>query len=216
MTSSGRSRTWWEVWNRRAPELVEFNGTERCFDDFASYRAFVANEAAFVRESLALGASDTVLDLGCGTGILASFIAPHVRSIVALDYSEHALEVARAKHPAANVEYRQGDLAQVDPQDFDVNKAYAVGSLHYLDSYDAARDLLRRLIERGIEVVVVDVPDVEAQERVERHYDMDTYSHLYFDEARLNADFDGVVVRRGLFPEYSNDAVRFSFHLAAS
>jgi SAM-dependent methyltransferase len=157
-----------------------------------------------------------VLDLGCGTGILASFIAPYVRSIVAIDYSEHALEVARATHPAANVEYHQRDLAKIDPADFDVDKAYAVGVFHYLDSYDVARNLLRRLTQRGIEVVVVDVPDVEARDRVHRHYDMDTYSHLYFDEARLNADFEGVTVRRGLFPEYSNDAVRFSFHLPAA
>jgi len=211
--TAGRSKVWKDVWNRRAPELVEFNGTESCFDDFPSYRSFVESEAAFVRDTLRLGPQDRALDLGCGTGLLSSFIAPHVASVVALDYSEHALEVARGKHAAPNVEYRQADLGRVDPDAFDVDKAYAVGVLHYLDGYELVRDLLGGLTRRGVDVLVVDVPDVRARDQVQRAYDMDVYSHLYFDEELLRADFPGVTIHRGMFPEYSNDAVRFSFHL---
>lgn len=91
-----RSAVWWEVWNRRHPELVDLNGFESHFTETASYLSFLANEAAFIRRVLRLNTADRLLDLGCGTGILASLLAPHVRSILALDYSEHALETARA------------------------------------------------------------------------------------------------------------------------
>jgi SAM-dependent methyltransferase len=211
-----RSRIWWEIWNRRSPELVEFNGAEACFSDFPSYKSFIMHEAAFVRDTLQLDGTHRVLDLGCGTGLLSSFIAPTVRSVVALDYSEDALEVARTQRPRANVEYQRADLTSLDTSAFDVDKAYAVGVLHYLDSYEAVREMLLSLTTRGVDVLVVDVPDENARALVTRHYDMEKYSHLYFDEKRLRADFDGVTIYRGLFPEYSNDSVRFSFHLPSS
>ena len=38
-----------------------------------------------------------VLDLGAGTGRLACLLAPHVRTMTALDLSPHMLEIARDK-----------------------------------------------------------------------------------------------------------------------
>jgi len=212
--TEGRGKTWWGVWNRRAATVVEFNGYERCFSDFESYRAFVAREAAFVRETLQLGPSDRVLDLGCGTGLLTSMVAPHVHSVIALDYSEHALEVARAEHNADNIDYRCADVNRLDLGNLEVDKAYSVGVLLYLDNYSIVRDLLRGLTRRGVEVLVVDVPDVAMQASVQRPYDVNEFSHLYFEENALRADFEGITVYRELFPEYGNDSFRFTFHLS--
>jgi trans-aconitate methyltransferase len=208
-----RSGEWHPVWDRRDPGKVEFNGCEACFPDLAAYRAFVAAEARLVTDLLRFGPDDRVLDMGCGTGLLTSMVAPQVRWVLALDYSHDALEVARTKHPSPNIEYRRADLGRLDPQALDVDKAYAVGSLHYLDNYETVRGLLAGLSERGVEIVVLDVPDEQFRSEVTREYDTARWSHLCFEEARLRADFPRVTILRGRFPEYSNDAVRFSFHL---
>ena len=51
-----------------------------------------------------------VLEIACGTGYWTPLIARQAESVVALDYNEETLAIARAKdYPKGNVEFRQGD-----------------------------------------------------------------------------------------------------------
>jgi trans-aconitate methyltransferase len=202
---------WQRVWSERGPSTIGFNGFEAHFPDIAAYRSFVEHEAEFVIDILDLGPHDRVVDLGCGTGVLASLVASRVQWIVAIDRSETVLAAARAAAQLPNVEYRLAELATFDPASVDVNKAMAVSSLHYLDRYETARDLIRRLLDAAIRTAVVDVPDVRFRDRVVRDYDTTMYPYVYFDEERLRADFGNIAVYRGRLPMYANDAVRFSF-----
>jgi cyclopropane fatty-acyl-phospholipid synthase-like methyltransferase len=192
---------------------VQFNGTESFFSDWDEYASFAEAEAEFVSSILRLGPEDRVLDLGCGTGFIASLLAARVQSMLAVDYSEHALEVACSDHSAPNIEYRRQNIGSLDYSTLDVDKAYAVGVLHYLDNYEVVRILLSGLLDKGTEVVVVDVPDESMKSQVTRDYDTETYSHLFFDEEKLKRDFDNITFWRGMFPSYGNDPLRFSFLL---
>lgn len=61
-------------------------------------------------ERAALRPGDRVLDVGCGTGIVARRAAPHVGAageVVGIDLNEGMLEVARATDPT--IEWRHGD-----------------------------------------------------------------------------------------------------------
>jgi trans-aconitate methyltransferase len=214
MTGETRGQIWHEVWNERDPDLVEFNGWESLFPERDAHLAFMAEVASFIADTLRLRPSDRLADLGCGTGMVASMIARQVASIIAIDYSAHALEVARARHQAPNIQFRQDNLNSLDPATRAVDKAYCLSAFHYLDDYKVARQLLEGLLERQIEVLVLDVPDEGKRRQIQRPYDMERYSHLYFDEDRLRGDFKNITVFRGLFPASANDAVRFSFHLA--
>ena len=52
----------------------------------------------------------TVLEIACGTGYWTEVVAPHVRSITAIDYAEETLAIARSKkYPSGRVEFAQGD-----------------------------------------------------------------------------------------------------------
>lgn len=212
--STTRSLIWHPIWNRRDPDLVQFNGTESFFSDWDEYASFAEAEAEFVSRVLGLGPEDRVLDLGCGTGIIASLLAGRVQSILALDYSEHALEVASSDHSAPNLEYRRQNIGSLDCSGLEVDKAYAVGVLHYLDNYEVVRTLLSQLLEKGVEVVAVDVPDESMKGQVTRNYDIEMYSHLFFDEEKLKQDFEHITFWRGMFPSYGNDPLRFSFHIS--
>ena len=212
--SETRSSIWRDIWANRDPDVAEFNGYENAFADRVAYHEFVASEAAFLIETLHLGSADRVLDLGCGTGLISSLIAPHVDFVLAFDYSPDALNLARARCNATNIEFRQVDLAALELSSLTANKAYAVGSFHYLDDYETAHHLLTSLLDRGIDVAVLDIPD-EGRRRDEprRNYDTGRYTHLCFDEERLRQAFPGITVFRGLFPTYPNDPSRFSFCL---
>jgi len=69
-----------------------------------------ADLAALRSRIPALLAGGSVLEVACGTGYWTDLIAPHVRSITAIDYAEETLAIARAKkYPANRVEFAQGD-----------------------------------------------------------------------------------------------------------
>ena len=55
-----------------------------------------------------------VLEIGCGEGIGTSVLAQKAASVVALDYSDEALGVARAKFGADQIEYRRMKVPPVN------------------------------------------------------------------------------------------------------
>jgi SAM-dependent methyltransferase len=86
---------------------------------------------------VAVAPTDTLLDIGCGTGHSTRSYAPLVRRAVGIDLSRRMLECARERSAAAghtNVEYLQGD-AQVHPFDpvaFDIAIS-AMGVMFFAD-----------------------------------------------------------------------------------
>ncbi|HTN28895.1 MAG TPA: class I SAM-dependent methyltransferase [Burkholderiales bacterium] len=69
-----------------------------------------ADLAALRSRIPALFAGRSVLEVACGTGYWTEVIAPHVRSITAIDFAEETLAIARSKkYPANRVEFAQGD-----------------------------------------------------------------------------------------------------------
>lgn len=95
----------------------------------------------FIRESLGLTPDDVVLELCCGNGLVSHEIAPSVRRVIAIDFSDHLIQAARQFRQHPNVVYGTGDallplhewlqgevpgkflmanaLAYFDPQEFD-------------------------------------------------------------------------------------------------
>jgi len=68
-------------------------------------------DLARLRDELpALFAGKRVLEIACGTGYWTPLIAARAESVVALDYNEETLQIARSKaYPKKNVSFQQGD-----------------------------------------------------------------------------------------------------------
>ena len=68
-------------------------------------------DLARMREDFpALFAGKRVLEVACGTGYWTPLIAARAESVLAMDYNEEVLEIARTKaYPKRNVTFRQGD-----------------------------------------------------------------------------------------------------------
>ncbi|WP_299951705.1 methyltransferase domain-containing protein [uncultured Ruegeria sp.] len=97
--------------------------------------------------------SKRVLDFGCGTGLLAERIAPHVAEVVAVDTSENMIAVLNAKN-LPNVRAVHGDILARDVREvetgfsgFDLICASSVCA--FLPDYSGAVAVLAGLLNKG-------------------------------------------------------------------
>ena len=74
----------------------------------------IEREAELLGRVLESGPSKRVLDLGCGTGEHARFLAQQGFSVVAVDASESQIAKAREAKPVADVEFLHGDLTALE------------------------------------------------------------------------------------------------------
>lgn len=84
-------------------------------------------DLARLREDIpALFRGERVLEIACGTGYWTPLIALRAASVLALDYAEETLEIARAKkYRNANVKFQQGDAYALPPWPEKFSACYA-------------------------------------------------------------------------------------------
>ncbi len=100
----------------------------------------------------------TVVDLGCGTGHLATLMARQVKRVIGVDQSEEMLAAARRRSTGfSNLEWRQGDLRRLPLDDAVSDAALMLLALTYLADPAAALAEARRVVRPGGKVVLVDL-----------------------------------------------------------
>ena len=206
-----RGEIWREVWTERDHERADWNGFESCFESLAEYERWIETIAQLIIDELNIGPTDVGAELGCGTGRVASLLARRVAHVYAFDYSPTVLDVARHRRAAPNITYEYADLNNFDPSSVAVTKAYAVGSLFYLDGEDTVRRLIEGFRQRGGAFAAIDLPDESIVDDRARSYDTSRYTHLRFSEERLLSWFPTGRVRRSDFVGYANSGSRFHF-----
>lgn len=97
-------------------------------------------------------------DLGCGTGILAATMAPHVERVVAVDGNPDMLAIA-AQRLAGNpaVELREGRLEQLPVADCELDAAVLFLVLHYVADPGVVLAEAARVLRPGGRLLVVDM-----------------------------------------------------------
>jgi len=132
-----------EEFLRTCPQLKPYEGLASIWHDFASRTT--PNYSAFIRH-MAKGeqlTSWSVLDLACGTGVLASQLSRYARDVTGLDLSEAMIEQARAKTPRSReTEYVLGDF-----RDFNLGRTFdfavcGCNSMNYVNNIAELRTIL--------------------------------------------------------------------------
>jgi ArsR family transcriptional regulator len=99
-----------------------------------------------------------VADLGCGTGIVAEVLAPHVARVIGVDASPFQLKEARRRlRHAANVELREARLEALPLDGGSVDAALLVLVLHYVPEPRQALAEAARILKPGGRLLVVDM-----------------------------------------------------------
>jgi ubiquinone/menaquinone biosynthesis C-methylase UbiE len=101
--------------------------------------------------------SDTVLEIGCGTGRFTRHLAARCRRVVAVDYSRESLRRARAKIPQLEVQFLQADASFLPLAERSADRALSCQMLEHLPTPEARERALAgiaRALRPGGRVVV--------------------------------------------------------------
>jgi ubiquinone/menaquinone biosynthesis C-methylase UbiE len=108
-------------------------------------------------EHFGLDRTQTVLDLGCGTGQLAIPIARHVTRVIAVDPEPAMLREGirlAAEHGSTNIEWRPGDSYHLDELRLSALDLVTMGAtFHWMDR-DATLAALDQLVVPGGAVII--------------------------------------------------------------
>lgn len=100
----------------------------------------------------------TLGDLGCGTGQVASALAPFVARLIAVDRSGEMLQAARRKlRDFPDAEVRRGELEALPIADDELDAATLILVLHHLPDPAAALSEAYRVLKRGGRLVIADM-----------------------------------------------------------
>ena len=127
------------------------------FDAFATEYDFAASlqsQNDFFTKNLS-ASKGAVLDIGCGSGILAFELAQYYDNVVAVDLSAKMLEIASQKRSAPNIEYIQMDASQLTlDRQFDLTGSAA--TFHQLPNLPAALSEVKKLLKPQGKIVFLD------------------------------------------------------------
>jgi ArsR family transcriptional regulator len=112
-----------------------------------------------------------VVDLGCGAGFLAGWLAAKSRFVIGVDHSDRMLAEARA-NVADAVDLRKGELDALPLGDAEVDAAFANLVWHHVPDHDAAAREVFRIVRPGGVVVVADLQPHDADWMRERMGDL--------------------------------------------
>lgn len=168
---------WQGIWNNRIPNgqapadpslkgLISLDGFDTALgameeSDWRSYVSLLTDRAK-------VNPSDTIFEIGCGSG---AFLFPFFESgyvVGGLDYSLPLLNVARSVMPAAKdaFTHEQADRLAELPQ-YDV--LFANHVIHYFSSLDYARSVLVKMLRKSKRMSVLSgVPDVKFKTESEK------------------------------------------------
>lgn len=120
---------WTSFWDVKSGSDTDFQATGRGLMDIVGFLATIREIAG----ALNLGPDDHLLDVGCGTGIVALTLSPFVRSIHGLDISPRMIERARRNAEGfGNVEFSEGSILDLSAAPGPFTKVLSYSVLQYL------------------------------------------------------------------------------------
>ncbi|MBU0908686.1 MAG: class I SAM-dependent methyltransferase [Proteobacteria bacterium] len=142
--------------------------------------------AAAIKNTVPLNNDMCALEIGCGTGLITTELAPHVKSIVATDTSGGMLWVLQEKingQSLANIETLQLDLGADDDSlaGRSFNLIYSSMTLHHIKDTVAVLQKCRQLLAPEGFLVIADLEKEDGT----FHGDMGGVEHLGFAPEQL-------------------------------
>jgi SAM-dependent methyltransferase len=101
-----------------------------------------------------------VLDAGCGVGYGTALLAERAARVVGVDRDEGAILYARRRYRSPNVEFRRGDLVDLDLPDASFDVVCSFEAIEHVSDVDSYLAQMRRVLRPG-GVYLVSTPRVD-------------------------------------------------------
>jgi ubiquinone/menaquinone biosynthesis C-methylase UbiE len=215
-------RALYSMENRNLEDRIEMNHADqrslivdqftRMAKPFAELPAHSTDDSIrLVREAAGISASDEVLDVACGPGLLACAFAADARHVTGIDLTPAMIEQAEAlakTRGLTNVTWQVGDVATLPYPDGVFSVAFTRYSFHHLLDPAGVLAEMVRVARPGGRVVVVDVyttspEQAQAYDDVEILRDPSHVRALRFEE--LEALFRGASLQTVTTTSYKLD-----------
>lgn len=134
---------------------------QRVAKQWDTLRSNYYDESVIVKtlEHAPIAKTQTVVDVGTGTGFMAAGLAPLARQVIGVDFSDAMLAVARenmTKLGLTNVEFHQGTLQHLPLDNATADVVVANMALHHARDPVAALREMARICKSGGRVVITD------------------------------------------------------------
>ena len=139
----------WDHWAGEHPDLLL--SVERGPDP--EQTRLIADDVA---AKLELGPADDLLDVGCGSGLLLSFLRTRCRSVFGVDFAANQLALGRKHFP--DIPFAAAAAEALPFPEARFSKILCYGVWHYVDDWQATLDSFLRLLRRPGIVLIGDIP----------------------------------------------------------
>jgi len=162
-------------------------------EEWDALRSLYVPEAQVERAMAALLGPDSLgqlLDIGTGTGRMATLFAPRSQSVLAIDRSAEMLRLARGKLPhdiADKVRFLAGDFNALPLTGGSADTAILHQVLHYAQAPERAIAETARVLRDGGRVLIIDFAPHDREELRTR----DAHMRLGFSDQQMTAWFAG-------------------------
>ena len=137
-----------------------------------------------LEEVLELKGHETVLDFGCGSGRMASWIAPKVKKVLGLEVTPEMIELAERERTQGNIEfmYYDGDLFPIPASSVDLVLSIGVLQIMRRERLKKAVSQLAQCMKIGGRMVLIE----QASDNPKRNRPRVEAYLESFEEAKLN------------------------------
>ena len=154
------------VWNKKRDIKRRYDVTARIYDTRYAEEQAAKIEAALEHVKVHAG---VVLDVGCGTGILFSYVADKARMTIGLDVSAKTLLKAKERaRNHANVHLICADADNMPLRDKFFNRAFAITLIQNMPCQVKTLNEIRRVIKDNALIVITGLKKVFTKRKFEQ------------------------------------------------